>query len=86
MQNFFRCICFGKRGEAINKYFSKGHKIGIVGRLQSGSYTDKDGVKRYTTDIIVEDFDFCESKGNLEDTPSEGFLANNNVDDDLPFN
>lgn len=61
--DFINCVCFGKRGESIGQYFRKGNRIAITGRLQVSSYTDKDGNKRYSTDVIVEDFEFCENKG-----------------------
>lgn len=60
--DFLNCVAFGKVGELIEKYVGKGSKIGIVGRLQTGSYTNKDGVKIYTTDIMVEEIDFLDSK------------------------
>ncbi len=86
--DFFRCICFGKRGEAVGKYFRKGSKIGIAGRIQTGSYTDQQGNKRYTTDIIAEDFEFCDSKG-AQDNPAEtdnNYFTEDNTDyGDLPF-
>jgi single-strand DNA-binding protein len=60
--DFITCKAFNKMGEFIAKYFHKGMKIGISGRIQTGDYTGKDGVKRYTTDVIVEDAEFVESK------------------------
>lgn len=85
--DFFRCICFGKRAEVISQHFQKGNKIGIAGRLQTGSYTDQQGNKRYTTDVIIEDFDFCESKGqSLPMEEKDGLPEYNDDDNDLPFN
>ncbi|MBQ7265882.1 MAG: single-stranded DNA-binding protein [Firmicutes bacterium] len=60
--DFISCVCFGRRGETISQYFKKGNRIAVSGRLQTGDYTDSQGNKRYTTDVIVEEFDFCESK------------------------
>ncbi|HAG04295.1 MAG TPA: single-stranded DNA-binding protein [Lachnospiraceae bacterium] len=60
--DFFNCTCFGKRGETINQFFRKGNRIAVAGRIQNDNYTDKDGVKRYSVQIIVEEFDFLESK------------------------
>ena len=60
--DFINCIAFGKNGEFAEKYFRKGIKIAITGRIQTGSYTNKDGVKVYTTDVVVEDQEFAESK------------------------
>ena len=60
--DFINCVAFGRAGEFAEKYFRKGIKIAITGRIQTGSYTNKDGVKVYTTDIVVEDQEFAESK------------------------
>lgn len=64
--DFINCVCFGKRGESINQYFRKGNRIAVQGRLQVSNYTDQQGNKRYSTDVIVEDFEFCESKAERE--------------------
>lgn len=61
--DFINCVAFGKSAEFAEKYFHKGLKIAVVGRLQTGSYTDKDGRKVYTTDVVVEEQEFCESNG-----------------------
>lgn len=91
--DFPNCIAFGKTAETIEKYFSKGRKIGIAGRLQTGSY-EKDGVKHYTTDVIVDRFDFCDS-GNSSSgfTNPEGSKINSDIpegfelmdEEDIPF-
>jgi single-strand DNA-binding protein len=60
--DFINCVCFGKRGENINQYFRKGNKIAVTGRIQTRSYTDQQGNKRTATDIVVDDFEFVESK------------------------
>ena len=60
--DFIPCIAFGRQGEFTQKYFQKGTKIVISGRIQTGSYTNRDGLKVYTTDVIVEEQDFAESK------------------------
>lgn len=60
--DFINCVAFGRQGEFAEKYFRKGIKIAITGRIQTGSYTNKDGQKVYTTDIIVEEQEFAESK------------------------
>ncbi len=62
--DFINCVAFGRAGEFAEKYFRKGIKIAITGRIQTGSYTNKDGVKVYTTDIVVEDQEFAESKNS----------------------
>lgn len=60
--DFLNCVCFGKRGETISQYFKKGNRIAVTGRIQTGEYTDQSGNRRFTTDIVVEDFEFVESK------------------------
>lgn len=60
--DFPNCVAFGKTAEFIEKYFHKGMKIGIVGRIQTGSYTNNDDHKVYTTDVVVEECCFVESK------------------------
>ena len=60
--DFIPCVAFGKSGEFVEKHFRKGIKIGVVGRIQTGSYTNKDGVKVYTTEVVAEDQEFVESK------------------------
>ena len=66
--DFINCVCFGKRGESINQYFSKGNKIAVQGRLQVSTYKDQQGNKRYSTDVVVEDFEFVENKGEKNDS------------------
>jgi len=60
--DFPSCVTFGKAGEFIEKWIKKGTKIAVTGRLQTGSYTNRDGVKVYTTDVVCEDVEFAESK------------------------
>lgn len=64
--DFISCIAFGKSGEFAEKYLKKGMKIAVTGRIQTGSYTNNEGQKVYTTDIIVEEHEFVESKGMSE--------------------
>ena len=64
--DFIRCKAFGRNGEFAEKYFTKGTKIAIDGRIQTGSYENKEGKKVYTTDIIVEHQEFAESKAAAE--------------------
>ncbi len=92
--DFINCIAFGKRGEFAEKYLRKGTKIAVVGRIQTGSYTNKDGQKVYTTDVIVDEHEFVESKAASQNngsgsTPvsSDGFMSiPDGVDAELPFN
>lgn len=60
--DFIRCVAFWKSAEFANKYLDKGQRVGITGRLQTGSYEDRDGIKRYTSDVIVERITFADSK------------------------
>ena len=60
--DFINCVSFGKTAEFAEKYLRKGTKIVLTGRIQTGSYTNKDGAKVYTTDIVAEEFEFAESK------------------------
>ena len=60
--DFISCVAFGRSGEFAERYLKKGTKICVSGRIQTGSYTNKDGVKDYTTEVVVEDQEFAESK------------------------
>ena len=60
--DFFNCVAFGKQAEFVERYLRQGTKMVVCGRLQTGSYTNKDGVKVNTVDIVVEEQDFAESK------------------------
>ena len=97
--DFISCVAFGKQGEFAEKYLHKGIKIAVNGRIQTGSYTNKDGVKVYTTDVVVEEQEFCESKGSSDGYSSEsgyrpapatsedGFMnIPDEMDEELPFN
>lgn len=88
--DFINCVAFGKTGEFAEKYYRKGTKIAIVGRIQTGSYTNQDGKKVYTTDVVVEEQEFAESKKSNEPAPaptdSDGFMKiPDGVEDELPF-
>lgn len=60
--DFINCVVFGKPAEAAEKYLRQGTKVTLCGRIQTGSYTNRDGVKVYTTDVVVEEWEFAESK------------------------
>lgn len=62
--DFINCVCFGKRAEAIANYVQKGHLFGLTGRLQINKYVDKEGQNRWSTEVVVEDFEFLQSKNN----------------------
>ena len=92
--DFITCVAFGKAGEFAEKYLKKGTKMLISGRIQTGSYTNQDNQKVYTTNVVVETQEFCESKKNSENNEaqepqeeaSEGFMTiPDNAADDLPF-
>ena len=91
--DFVNCVAFGRAGEFAEKYFRKGMKVAGTGRIQTGSYTNKDGVKVYTTDIVIEEQEFAESKntsdGNNRPEPttnSDGFMnIPDGIDEELPF-
>ena len=90
--DFINCIAFGKRGEFAEKYLRKGTKIAVVGHIQTGSYTNKDGNKVYTTDVVVDEHEFVESKasqqngGDSAPVSSDGFTSiPDGIDEELPF-
>lgn len=89
--DFISCVAFGRQGEFAERFLKQGVKIAVTGRLQTGSYTNKDGQKIYTTDVVVEEHFFCESKGNTQQEPVEspsndGFLnVPEGIENDLPF-
>jgi single-strand DNA-binding protein len=87
--DFISCIAFGKTSEFIERYFQKGNSIGLNGRIQTGSYTNKDGQKVYTTDVFVESVEFVGSKNETNnDTKKNDDFMNipDSIDEELPFN
>ena len=76
--DFINCVAFGKAGEFAEKYLHKGTKIAISGRIQTGSYTNKDGVKVYTTDVVIEDQEFAESKNSGQNVNNQMTPSPNN--------
>ena len=100
--DFINCVAFGRNGEFAEKYLRKGTKIAATGRIQTGSYTNKDGVRVYTTEVVIEEQEFAESK-NSSSAGNGGFTGGNNapamqdagdgfmnipdgIDEELPFN
>ena len=97
--DFINCVAFGKTGEFIEKYGHKGTKFVVEGRIQTSSYTNKDGQKVYTTDVVVEQVEFAESKAsadgnatgntyNFDSSTNAGFMniPDGVEDEGLPFN
>ena len=82
--DFLNCVCFGKRGENIGQFFRKGNRIAITGRIQTGEYTDQQGNRRFTTDIVVDDFEFVESKAEREQSSSSAPSYSNNPQPSAP--
>lgn len=70
--DFINCVAFGKRAEVAEKYFRKGMKVVVEGSWQTGSYTNKDGIKVYTNDCIIQSQEFCGNKNAGADEPGEG--------------
>ena len=93
--DFLNCVAFGKTAEFIEKYFRKGMRMGCQGRIQTGSYTNNDGQKVYTTDVVVESCEFVEAKASQQsEENNDGFgPADENgfmnipadIDEELPF-
>ncbi len=91
--DFLNCKAFGKSGEFAEKYLRKGMKIGIKGRIQTGSYTNREGNKVYTTDIVVENHYFCERAegsgnrgGGQRKASADDFMSiPGGLDEELPF-
>lgn len=91
--DFISCVAFGRDGEFAEKYFKQGTKIAIVGRIQTGSYTNRDGQKVYTTDVVIEEQQFAESKKAAGQEQAgytdagDGFMnIPDGIDEELPFN
>lgn len=85
--DFISCVTFGKTAEIIEKYVKKGTKIAVEGRIQTGSYTNKEGKTVYTTDVIVNNFEFAESKKEANQQ-ADGFTEIPDdflMDESLPF-
>lgn len=95
--DFPSCVCFRRTAEFIEKYAHQGTKLVVVGRIQTGSYTNRDGQKVYTTDVVVEEAEFAESKAaadrNAQQTPppspdtgADGFMnIPDGIEEELPF-
>ena len=92
--DFIPCVVFGKSAEFAEKYFRQGLRISVSGRIQTGSYTNKDGIKVYTTEVVVEEQEFAESKseqgrgnqGAMGAPDADGFQnIPDGIEEELPF-
>lgn len=91
--DFISCIAFGRTAEVIEQYFHKGNKIAITGHIQTGSYENQQGQRIYTTDVIVDSFDFVESNSSSNTNTNQGYSnpfdlgmnGNESLDSELPF-
>ena len=89
--DFISIQAFGNTAEFLDKYFKKGSKVALTGHIQTGSYVNKDGAKVYTTDVIVDNAEFCTSKsengdqGNTTTTPNADDFINQGLENDLPW-
>ncbi len=97
--DFISCVAFGRQGEFAEKYLHQGTKIAVTGRIQTGSYTNKDGQKVYTTDVVCENVEFAESKNAQGGGSNEGYTRNpapaddgfmniptDGIESEIPFN
>ena len=84
--DFINCVAFGRSGEFAEKYLHQGTKIAVAGRIQTGSYTNKEGNKVYTTDVVVEDQEFAVSKKASEESAgNDQFMPMDEGDTKLPW-
>lgn len=83
--DFIKCKAFGRQGEFADKYFKKGLRVSVAGRIETGSYTNREGVKVYTTEVAIEDQEFAQSRNEAaEDIPGfEG--VSETMKQELPF-
>lgn len=97
--DFIGCVCFGRQAEVAEKYLRQGTKVAVTGRIQTGSYTNKNGQKVYTTDVVLDDIEFAESKNSQNSdnytaasrmepaSCGDGFMnIPEGMEDELPFN
>lgn len=92
--DFIPCIAFGRLAEFAEKYFRQGMRVSVSGRIQTGSYTNKEGAKIHTTEVVIEEQEFAESRAEQEAraqipeeiTPGDGFMnIPDEIDEELPF-
>lgn len=90
--DFISCVSFGKTAEFAEKYFRQGIRITVCGRIQTGSYINKEGQKIYTTDVVVEEQEFAQTKAERaggkiqgQETDADGFMSTEGIEEELPF-
>lgn len=86
--DFINCVAFGRQGEFAEKYLKKGQEIAIVGRIQTGDYTNKEGQKVYTWDVVIEEHEFCGTKADSsqpQPSPEGWSVVPEGIEGDLPF-
>lgn len=95
--DFISCVAFGRDGEFAEKYFMKGTKLTVSGRIRTGSYTNREGQKVYTTEVVIEEQEFAESKGDSSGSRQQGEQTGytdagggfmnipDGIDEELPF-
>lgn len=93
--DFIPCVVFGRSAEFAEKYFCQGMRVSVSGRIQTGSYTNKDGMRVFTTEVVVEEQEFAESRAESEGRNNQyvpnqsgvGFMnVPDGIDEELPFN
>lgn len=83
--DFIPCVAFGKTADFVEKYLAKGMKIAVIGRIQTGSYQNREGKTVYTFDVVAERCEFCEKKQAPEEAPDDFMEVPEDVDDEVPF-
>lgn len=83
--DFISCVAWDRKAEFADMYLKKGTKIAITGRIQTGKYTNKDGQTVYTTDVVIDEQEFCESKAKAEEPADQNGMVSIPDDLDVPF-
>ena len=83
--DFISCVAWDRKAEFADMYLKKGTKIAISGRIQTGKYTKKDGQTVYTTDVVIDEQEFCESKAKAEEPADQNGMVSIPDDLDVPF-
>lgn len=83
--DFFNCTAFSNTADFLEKYFKKGQEILLTGRIENRSWEDENGIKKYATDIMIEQVEFCGSKAETTEPETKSEVVENNSISDLPF-